>query len=783
MATVRVASTGGSCYPLTGGQLVERSYDPLVRHLYRSTKAYKHSSIQDFASSPLADICDGKIVADIDVRICINGKKYRFFVDPHNKRWFDHLRSHIAAAVGLDSYLLVDVVVSGSVATGSSGDLDALSSAAPYTVVVRLSSSKELGTALPPLPSYRTPFELAQRARAQAAAAAAVVVVSKEKKPSFSRSRSDRRTIEELVAKLRDGIRVPSERRDYGTVRGHVISQLADKDFYGGEDAQTAFWQTTGCTDIGSAINELSSDVASRLCKIGEGLGSSATPELLRQGLIGCSIWDQWTHNMCRWGRKRHCRVPCPTEAPGCGYADEHLHRICAPMGSEAVRSIQEELIAASIESPYPIGCAHDDDGYSSGEEPSRESLACALKKKHYRCSSTYYTIPTPSCEPKCTESKKKEKFHYSDTIALVPIENEALASIGAKTGRLTLGGHHHGTKGSSHGTMPHGKPPMTVGSELDGLTNIGCDRCGSDHKHHKKIGCRTCGHGCTTCGTKLCSTCGKCPTCTQCGHPATIDCHLCEQKAADVQATAAAPSPLTSMAEAKQTMPDYGRVSVCFTASKEDAVVFRILHGGKTEIFRSPVIKRGMPICTAPDYIPSGKYSIVAQSSDGKALGELQDRMLFHRNTYTFDFDGKNVVIGSVGRFDEQKRALASEFLTLASIKALSTKQGVVFAPSNDALKVIGDRNAINALDYFVSGNPVELLKKRSRNAETSSEELTLASDSGKSTFIRNDDGTKIWNHAAGRYERILGTAALSNTTTVVVMEAVAGDLKPGVF
>ena len=245
--------------------------------------------------------------------------------------------------------------------------------------------------------------------------------------------------------------------------------------------------------------------------------------------------------------------------------------------------------------------------------------------------------------------------------------------------------------------------------------------------------------------------------------------------------------------------MPDVGRVVLCFQSTVADVnVQFRALKiagaGVCGEVYCSPVVAPGGPICVAPGTMPAGKFVIVVESSaDGAKLAESKPRVLFSRNSYTYSFDGKSVdVAGKPERFASQKRALASEFLDLPQVRQFlespgsKKPKGVLFAPSNSAMRRLSAAD-LRVDDYFVSGNPNELLSRRVTNDETGASELMLKSDSNRSTFTRNEEGSSIWSCAQFKNVAVLGSAALtdgpdSESIALVVIDATAQELRmPG--
>lgn len=844
---------GGAFYPPSTRDLMSRIYSPVLLADYRSRR--RRETIEEYTSQGGAFLAGGKVFADRDVRICINGTKLRFMVDPQNSSWFDQLRSDIALSLGLaaDQYpsIIVSSPVAGVISGKGANDIDRVVLAPRYSLRVSVQDSLVNGVPLPPRPTYSLPVPK-QRSVLEASAAS-----SSQSTSSSPSSLENSAALRELIALLKDQVskRVPDKvvtlrAEGYAAVRAEVLREVSSKEFYGGQSGYDAFWRTAKVKDAGAAINDLASDVAAHVCKIGESLpAGEITSEIFRQSLVGCSIWDDWMRKLKRSRRRRGCRIPCPTDAPGCGYSDARLHVICAPIGSEAVQLVQDQLIASSMEDPYGSKLIACHDGYSSDESPSRASLDCARRKKHYRShhqhkkhvhplapNSTFYSVPARASElpeqPDCKPCKTAKKSAVTDErVELVPISISSLASIGLSRDLTSQQQQQHA---GSHVPL---SPPV----DLSGL---------------ELIGCRTCGHGCPSCGTKLDAQrrCPRCLTVAQsvkeiaCGcnggskkkvsvaankskdeHTATTAAAAAPKtKSVTVPATApskderssifgtplvvvpaasipnspmATPAPVASLVQARvqatpespvslaatastatTELPEHGKAWVCFGNESAEAVTFRVLLQGKIEVLRSAPIASGQRAC-AQQTLVAGKYTVIAEIGDAQ-VAEYKDAPVLQRNLYHFTYDAANKKLKQTigARFDAQKIAFASKFLSDPAVDKYlkSHPAGVLFAPDNDAFARIGSKIAGTLDDYFVSGtDAVELLRKRQKD-ESGTEKLMLSSVSGRSTFVRNEENSKIWNYRTVSFSKIQGATKhpAAPGVMVVIIDAPIEDL-----
>jgi hypothetical protein len=463
----------------------ERVFDPILLSKYYKYGKHRGLTVEEFARSGWAEHCGGKILRDLEVRVIVGNARKRFLVDPQDPHWYARLCSQICQSVGAphEQYPGVSLSLDGKVLDAQNG-LDVLANAPFYRLKVIISASLDRpGALLPAKPEYliRTApgagFGPICPPSRSAIVVSSATSSSSSSVPAFSvDSLSDkdaRKEAEELMEKLRQllGKGVPAEvlssgaSLDYHSVRDTIMEHLCNK-------VSDDYWSAAKCPNIGEAINDLSSDVASKMCKIGESLGDSGVPvEVYQKALIGCSLWDEWTCKLKRWRRHKlgRSRIACPDL--GCGYSDDCLNRICAPLGAPTIQALNQQLIESSLECPYSIGkklskrvqflVCRANGGESSDDKPTAESLTASRRKKHYRRKHKKHGHKKHHHKEEQEEAKKEEK--KPTTVLLVPIEK-----------KLSLGGGHQPPGGKGPHT-PIGlvkRDPMTLRQISEPLIN-----------------------------------------------------------------------------------------------------------------------------------------------------------------------------------------------------------------------------------------------------------------------------------------------------------------------
>jgi hypothetical protein len=442
-------------------ETLERNiYDPVLLRKYDQYGRGRGLSIADFARRGWADLCGGKILRNIELRIRINVKgdgglvthlKKRFYVDPQNPHWHAHLRADLCASVGQprENYAFINLQLGKQSIESTAQGLDMIATAPFYQITVSFSPNRPQGDVLPAKPIY-----VVRPAVKFSPLKGTATVVVQTTSPAVSSSPDDqvsdkqaRREAKELVEKIRilmskslPEVMDAEAPLDYEQLRDKLMDHL-------NSNVSQEYWDASKCPNIGEAITDLSSDVAGKVCKIGESLagGENLTHEVYQSALIGCSIWDEWVCRYKRWLRHQRgkSRLVCPDL--GAGFNDECLNRICAPMGAPTIQAISQKLIDDSLENSYQIGSkilskrtqlllsrtTSTVEDVSSDDKPTAESLQAARRKKHYRRRhhrgrrEEKAEHKEEKKERKSKSPKRKSKSPKRKNVTLVPIDRK----------------------------------------------------------------------------------------------------------------------------------------------------------------------------------------------------------------------------------------------------------------------------------------------------------------------------------------------------------------------
>ena len=662
----------------------------------------------------------------------LNGARKRFFVDPQDASWHQRLRSEIAIALGIGSERHPSINIAfpnGPMLTGTLAELDKLASLPDYQLVVTLNERAPSASSVSAAPTYRLPAPYSSAAAPSASAP--IVAVNEYSGGQEVSSGEARKLAQELVYRLRDNVaRSVPERvaalkyRDFGTVRATVMDELSRPEFYGGDSAYQAFWGATASRDAGAAITDLSTDIASKMCKISENLagGSHLTPALYHKVLIGCSIWDSWRDKVRSWKSRHPSRVPVPFN----GYSGECLFKICAPIGAAAVDAVKIDLIAASLQCPYIGHGRDDDDGYSSDEHPSAASIRCAGRKKHYHSRPVERSIRDVPCTKKKIASKAKPLDIISTLIA-APVD------------------------------------PL-----FDALTPIAC---------------KSCGHGCPVCGVPLsvgCEHVAK-PKPIECGACDSLEVVIDDggnlpphgQTLLEVTRRHGKPNGVEAL-NVRYSFAGMQNELDPFVGLRLGASQTKQVKAGKYRVVvEDAASKKVLAEETEMLLIQRNRYALIVDPEFGDTAPDGSKRLA-----------GGALVLVIMDRFEKEKLALASEFLAREDLNTYlrAHPSGVLFAPSNTTLSD-RDVSKIAISEYFASGVALELMRKETANGFTASKEMRITTD-GKRAFVRNSENTKIWNCEKVRNCNIegVGQHPLFPQIIVIVVDLLPTDVERSV-
>lgn len=422
------------------------SIDDLLRREWQALfRGEPEFLVEEIAvSGGLVAALGGRALADAIVRVDLGlagGGRRQFRVVPDDPLWYSRLRAAIAECHGAKEsdyarFRLLAPDAEGNYAplAEDAQSLQRLLECGEYSLRCdQRGESRSAAGVLPPVPEFIPPLVLRQEEeeRREDAAAAMEIVQPAAADLAAEREAEQARQVGKAVRDLRERIvqRVAASlgdaRGDYNRTKERVFDALHDHEAYPGA-APREFWKAHGVRDAPGEVTMLAGSLASYVCRVSGAIGGSAAADALR----AAPAWKKLEASLVE--RKASVRSterqPCPAAVPSVDASGRKftkanhpepkgIHRHHHQRPAHAVRfkthsgaTVSFEVSRASAPldaSDYgvvdplagsllrgaaavdPIGCHRcfddhrEEDGYSSDETPTRDSLACMSKRVH----------------------------------------------------------------------------------------------------------------------------------------------------------------------------------------------------------------------------------------------------------------------------------------------------------------------------------------------------------------------------------------------------------------